>query len=119
MAADTSLWAGILEGEELAYLGEEPPRRARTAPLPDAVHPAVRAALAARGVDELYTHQASAWHAVARGEHVLVATGTASGKSLAFNLPVLSAVAGDPHARALSSTQPRRSHRIRPAPSPS
>ena len=101
MAADSSPWAGLLEGDELAYLGEEPPRRARTAPLPDAVHPAVQAALATRGVHERYTHQATAWHAVARGEHVLVATGTASGKSLAFNLPVLSAVAGDPHARAL------------------
>ena len=101
MAADTSLWAGILEGEELAYLGEEPSRRARTAPLPADVHPAVRAALAARGVTSLYTHQATTWDAVARGEHVVVATGTASGKSLAFNLPVLSTVAGDPHARAL------------------
>lgn len=98
---DASLWAGILEGGELAYLGQEPPRAARLAPLPDDVHPRVRDALAARGVTALYTHQATAWAAAARGEHLVVATGTASGKSLAFNLPVLSAVAGNPHARAL------------------
>ncbi len=42
-----------------------------------------------------------AWEAAARGENVIVTTGTASGKSLAFNLPVLNAIAGDPKTRAL------------------
>lgn len=101
MSVDVTRWPGLLEGEELAYLGEEPPRRACTAPLPAGVHPALAEALARRGVEELYTHQASAWAAAARGEHVVVTTGTASGKSLAFNLPVLSRIAGDPHARAV------------------
>src|SRR5205823_7718500 len=55
----------------------------------------------ALGVDRLYTHQRTAWDAAARGEHVLVATGTASGKTLAFNLPVLDAIARDPKNRAL------------------
>ena len=59
------------------------------------------AALAARGVNGLYSHQAETWEAVARGEHVVVTTGTASGKSLAFSLPVLDAIARQPATRAL------------------
>ena len=59
------------------------------------------AALAARGVTGLYAHQAETWEAVARGEHVVVTTGTASGKSLAFSLPVLDAIARQPATRAL------------------
>ena len=91
----------LLAGEELAYLTTEPAREARTAPLPDELHPRVRSALAARGIDELFTHQRDAWDAVERGEHVVVATGTASGKTLAFNLPVLDALARAPKTRAL------------------
>ena len=53
------------------------------------------------GIDALYAHQADAWDAAARGEHVIVTTGTASGKTLAFNLPVLDALARDPKHRAL------------------
>ena len=58
-------------------------------------------ALAARGVDALYSHQADAWMAAQRGEHLIITTGTASGKTLAFNLPVLDALAREPKHRAL------------------
>jgi DEAD/DEAH box helicase domain-containing protein len=101
VAVETAPWAGILEGEELAHVAREPARDARTAPFPDDLAPKVRAALEARGVHELYAHQLEAWEAAARGEHVAVVTGTASGKSLAFNLPVLDALAREPKARAL------------------
>jgi DEAD/DEAH box helicase domain-containing protein len=101
MSVELAGWAGLLEGEELAYLGGEPAREARTAPLPAELHPKLRAALEARGVHELYEHQAEAWEAAARGEHVAVVTGTASGKSLAFNLPVLDALAREPKRRAI------------------
>jgi DEAD/DEAH box helicase domain-containing protein len=101
MAVETRLWDDLLAGEELAHLGAEPAREARTVPLPGELHPRVAAALAARGTTGLYTHQADAWEATARGEHVLVATGTASGKTLAFNLPVLDALAREPKLRAL------------------
>src|SRR5262249_5166886 len=53
------------------------------------------------GVDRLYAHQREAWDAAARGAHVIVTTGTASGKTLAFNLPVLDRLARDPKSRAL------------------
>ena len=61
----------------------------------------VVAALERQGITSLFEHQAEAWAAAARGEHVAVTTGTASGKTLAFNLPVLDAIARDPKARAL------------------
>jgi DEAD/DEAH box helicase domain-containing protein len=101
MSVELAGWAGLLEGEELAYLGGEAAREARTAPLPAGLHPKLRAALEARGVHELYEHQAEAWEAAARSEHVAVVTGTASGKSLAFNLPVLDALAREPKRRAI------------------
>ncbi|MBA2360764.1 MAG: DEAD/DEAH box helicase, partial [Actinobacteria bacterium] len=97
----SALWEDLLEGEEVAYVGEEPARKARTAPLPESLEPRVRAALTTAGVDELFTHQAEAWEAAQRGEHLVVATGTASGKTLAFNLPVLDALAREPKTRAL------------------
>src|SRR3982750_3152689 len=101
MATSVAQWDDLLQGEELAPLGSEAAREARLAPLPEGLHPAVREALAARGVDALYGHQAEAWEAAARGEHLIVTTGTASGKTLAFNLPVLDALARDPKQRAL------------------
>jgi len=96
----TALWDDLLVGDELAYLTGEPAREARTTPLPAELHPAVRDALARRSVTELYAHQAQAY-AAARDGNVIVTTGTASGKTLAFNLPVLDALAADRHARAL------------------
>jgi DEAD/DEAH box helicase domain-containing protein len=95
------LWDDLLRGDELAHVVTEPARAPRTAPLPDELHPAVRAALARKDIAELYVHQAEAWEAVQRGEHVVVTTGTASGKTLAFNLPVLDAIAREPKSRAI------------------
>ena len=97
----TGLWDELLVGDELAHLTTEPAREARTAPLPDGLHPALREALAGRGIHELYAHQAEAYAAARAGGNLIVTTGTASGKTLAFNLPVLDALAGDRHARAL------------------
>src|SRR4051794_20270319 len=101
MAAATTAWSDLLQGEELAYLGSEAPRDPITAPLPDELPASLRARLEAHGVTELYSHQAAAWEATRRGEHVAITTGTASGKSLAFNLPVLAALTEQPKHRAL------------------
>jgi DEAD/DEAH box helicase domain-containing protein len=97
----TAGWTGLLEGEELAHVELVPARDARFAPLPEGLHPRVRDALAAQGIESLYGHQAEAWEAAARGAHFVVTTGTASGKTLAFNLPVLDALAREPKRRAL------------------
>ena len=52
-------------------------------------------------MNALYSHQASACQAVRQGSHVVVVTSTASGKTLAYNLPILDALLADPKARAL------------------
>ena len=98
MGVDVLRWEGLLAGEELAHLAAEPARDARFAPLPDDLDPRVRDAV---GVQRLYAHQRAAWDAAQSGAHVLVSTGTASGKTLAFNLPVLDTLARQPKARAL------------------
>jgi DEAD/DEAH box helicase domain-containing protein len=91
----------LLQGDELAHLTTTPARAARTEPLPPDLHPKVREALEQQGITELYVHQAEAWEAARRGENLIVTTGTASGKTLAFNLPVLDALAREPKNRAL------------------
>ena len=73
---------------------------ARVAPLPDDLHPALAEGLRGRGIEALYTHQAQALSAAERGP-VMVTTGTASGKSLCFNLPTLDVLCSDRRARAL------------------
>jgi len=74
---------------------------AQLAPFPDALDPRLKAALASRGVEQLYTHQAEAiGHALA-GRHTVVITPTASGKTLCYNAPVLDAILKDPSSRAL------------------
>jgi DEAD/DEAH box helicase domain-containing protein len=58
-------------------------------------------ALKARGIEQLYSHQAKAFDTVAKGEHLVVVTPTASGKTLCYNLPVLQALVQQPEARVL------------------
>src|SRR5205809_7217142 len=101
MAIETVAWHDLLEHEEVAYTTDVSAAAARTAPLPDDLHPGVCSALQRRGLHQLYVHQRAVWDAAAAGEHVVVTTGTASGKSLAFNLPVLDALAREPKHRAL------------------
>ncbi|MGH3076652.1 MAG: DEAD/DEAH box helicase [Gaiellaceae bacterium] len=94
-------WADLLAEEEAVHHELEPARMARSEPFPDDLDPRVASALLGAGVTSLYRHQAEAWEAARRGEDVIVTTGTASGKSLAFNLPVLDAIAQEPKTRAL------------------
>jgi DEAD/DEAH box helicase domain-containing protein len=98
VAVRTAPWEDLIQGEELAHLATEPAREAVTAPFPNELHPLVRRLLP---FDSLYSHQRETWDAAQRGEHVMVTTGTASGKTLAFTLPVLDAVARDPKLRTL------------------
>jgi DEAD/DEAH box helicase domain-containing protein len=103
MTLAPALWDDVLatSEDELAHLATEPARPPHTVELPPALHPRVAQALAEQGIGSLYSHQADAWLAAKRGEHVIVTTGTASGKTLAFNLPVLDALAREPKLRAL------------------
>ncbi|QFZ16317.1 DEAD/DEAH box helicase [Saccharothrix syringae] len=94
--------AGVPTGESpLTHAEELPPRPARPVPWPSWVPGEVTSALVARGVVEPWRHQVEVAEHARSGRHVVVATGTASGKSLAYQLPVLSALAADPKATAL------------------
>ncbi|NJQ17639.1 DEAD/DEAH box helicase [Streptomyces bohaiensis] len=73
-----------------------PARAARYSPWPHRLHPDVVAAVRAQGVDRPYSHQAEALERALAGESVIVATGTASGKSLTYLAPVLHALLGPP-----------------------
>lgn len=95
--------AGVLAGETpLRHATHLPARPARHAPWPEWASPDVVAALrAAQGVEEPWTHQAEGANAAWAGQHVVIATGTASGKSMVYQLPVLSRLSSDPRATAL------------------
>jgi DEAD/DEAH box helicase domain-containing protein len=71
------------------------------APLPAELRPELVAALARRGIQRLYSHQADAYEAVRMGRHLVVVTPTASGKTLCYNLPVLQRLLENPEKRAL------------------
>ncbi len=88
--------------ERVVHRTTLPARAARTAPLHSPLHPEMEARLAGRGMDALYTHQAAAIDHLAAREHVVVATGTASGKSLCYQLPIVdAAVRGAPDTALL------------------
>ncbi len=78
-----------------------PAAEAAFAPLPGDLAPGLAAALAARGIERLYTHQARAYAAARAGRHVVIVTPTASGKTLCYNLPVLQRICEEPSSRAL------------------
>jgi DEAD/DEAH box helicase domain-containing protein len=70
-------------------------------PFPASLDPRIGDALRARGIGELYSHQAHAWDLIAKGQNVVVVTPTASGKTLCYNLPALQALVHQPDARIL------------------
>jgi DEAD/DEAH box helicase domain-containing protein len=78
-----------------------PARPARHVPFPEAMHPRLINALHESGHAPLYSHQGAAIEAALAGENVVVVTGTASGKTLCYNVPVLQTLLDDPEARAL------------------
>ncbi|MGH9776203.1 MAG: DEAD/DEAH box helicase [Candidatus Acidiferrales bacterium] len=88
-------------GEIITAVRHIAAREAQYAPMPGWVRPELVAAYRAKGVAELYTHQAIAAEKVREGKNVVVVTPTASGKTLCYNLPVLNAVLENSDARAL------------------
>jgi len=78
-----------------------PEKAAEYAPGEAGLSPPVVAALKRLGIPRLYRHQAQALDAIRAGKHILVATPTASGKTLIYNLPVLESLLQDPRGHAL------------------
>ncbi len=78
-----------------------PARAAQSRPFPEDLHPRLATALGRLGIRSLYTHQSSAWQLLRAGQNVVIVTGTASGKTLCYNLPVVDRLLRDDRARAL------------------
>ena len=94
--------AGTAAGEHpLRHVAELPSRSGQAHSWPEWAEPDVVRAFADRGISCPWSHQAMAAELAHAGRHVVVSTGTASGKSLAYQLPVLNALATDPRARVL------------------
>ena len=78
-----------------------PEQAAEYADFPDSVDSRLKKALETKGIRRLYSHQAEAYRQVRSGNHVVLVTPTASGKTLGYNLPVLNRILEDPESRAL------------------
>jgi DEAD/DEAH box helicase domain-containing protein len=95
-----ALLAAGREDERLVMQTAQNRREPRAVAIPEALHPAFADALEKRGIDRLWSHQAEALHAAWAGT-TITTTGTASGKSLCFQLPTLDVLCRDSRARAL------------------
>ena len=95
LRADSSLARDFVSWREIPAI---PPRYGE---FPPEVDPRLIEALRKRGIEQLYTHQSAAWQLTAQGKNVVVVTPTASGKTLCYNLPVLSRILEEPASRAL------------------
>ena len=78
-----------------------PSRPAQTNSFPDDLPAPVKQTLIAAGIHSLYSHQLEAWIQARAGGNIILSTGTASGKTLAYNMPVFATLLQDPNARAL------------------
>src|SRR5437588_9799561 len=96
-----TLVARYRQEEVLTAVRQIPAREAKFRPMPAWVASALAEAYQAKGIRELYSHQASTAELVQDAKNVVVVTPTASGKTLCYNLPVLNAVLENADTRAL------------------
>ncbi len=96
-----TLVARYRQDEVLTSVRQIPARAAKFRPVPGWVASALSEAYRAKGIQELYSHQAATAELVHSGKNAVVVTPTASGKTLCYNLPVLNAVLENPDTRAL------------------
>src|SRR5690606_15979078 len=76
-------------------------RPAQYVSIPERVDASIKKALDSKGIQKLYSHQTESYELIERGEHVVVVTPTASGKTLCYNLAILDHMVKDPEVRAL------------------
>ena len=94
--------AGVAPGESpLTHVASLPARSAREVDWPTWAHPSAVSALRRLGIERPWSHQVEAATLAHAGQHVVLSTGTASGKSLGYQLPVLSTLLADPKSTAL------------------
>ena len=115
----TAAIAGAESSRRPCGVAELPARSARPAGWPDWAEPGVIRAFVDHGVETPWSHQVAAADLAHAGQHVVISTGTASGKSLAFQLPIMDALARDPRpgvvpvpTKALGHDQLRTAHAL-------
>jgi DEAD/DEAH box helicase domain-containing protein len=86
---------------QIAHVEHIPRRQAKCAELDKPLQSALQACLSEHGLLPLYTHQAEAVNFARQGKNVMVATSSASGKTLCYNVPVMEAVLTEPRSCAL------------------
>jgi len=87
--------------ENVVHWEIKPPREAQVYPVPSEISPALAQALGTLGYSGLYQHQLKAYEQASAGRCAVIATSTASGKTLCYNLPVFDALLRDPAATAI------------------
>ncbi len=87
--------------DQIVHVEVVPERPAVYAEVPGELHPAVQAALEQQGINRLYSHQAAAIANIRQARNVVIVTGTASGKTLCYNIPIVETLAEDSAATAL------------------
>ncbi len=92
---DTSVHENIIDWVE------EPERNAVFADFPDGLDPLVINALKAKGIHRPFYHQTKSWEAILNGKNVVLATGTSSGKTICYTVPIMNTILHDPSIRAL------------------
>jgi DEAD/DEAH box helicase domain-containing protein len=93
--AEPTIYANITEWRQIQS------RKANIKPFPTSLHPGLIDSLSKQGINSLFIHQHMAWERAAKRKNVIIATGTASGKTLAYNLPILDTLLCHEGARAL------------------
>ena len=73
--------------KNFTHFSTQPAHPARPTPLPTELYPILKDYLVSKGIDQLYSHQYQSWQELGRGNNIVIVTGTASGKTLCYNLP--------------------------------
>jgi DEAD/DEAH box helicase domain-containing protein len=87
--------------DQIVHIEHIPPRSGRYAELDEPLEPSLQDCLTEHGLTRLYTHQATAVNQTRQGKNVMVATASASGKTLCYNIAVLQALLTEPESRAI------------------
>lgn len=88
------------DGSPIRAIRHQPAQPGQFVSLPEQVDPEIARALANRGIEKLYSHQAKSYEITTAGKNVVVVTPTASGKTLCYNLPVFHFLRNEPNGRA-------------------
>lgn len=100
------------DGSPVRAVRHQPAKPANFVAFPEQLVPALRSAMSARGIQQLYSHQAAAIELAFAGKNVAVVTPTASGKTLCYNLPVVQEILANPQLALCICSRPKRWRRI-------